>query len=136
MKKGAPRKSDSKPRASAVSKRRSPESDEDPAPPKKRGKQAKASVSEDEEPSVSKAPKRGRKSAGASSSASAKKAAIMVEDDDDEEESYMDLKAYKNSPSWAHLVDHIETVERTPEGNLQVYFVLYAPYSGIDPVDF
>lgn len=123
-KKAAPRKSDPKAKSSAVERHRSPiiVADEDsdvPAPPKKRGKPSK-SVSDDE--GHGKSSKRAKQNASASA-ASKKKARAPVEEEP--EEGYVSMKQWKNAASWAHLVDHIETVERTEDDDLRVYFVLY-----------
>lgn len=121
-KKAAPRKSDSKAKTSAVERHRSPilVADEDsdaPAPPKKRGKAAK-SASDDE--THEKSSKRVKQNA--STSAASKKKARAAEEEP--EEGYVNMKQWKNAASWAHLVDHIETVERTEDNELLVYFVL------------
>ncbi|KAI0705247.1 hypothetical protein BC835DRAFT_1403795 [Cytidiella melzeri] len=132
-KKPAPRKSDVKAKNSAVLKRHSSsamieDSDGEPpsAPPKKRGRPAKTSISDDDErsASLSKTTKRLKKSTG---SASAKSAPIHdIDDDEDEAGSvqYTDMKKWKNVPSWDHIVERIETVERTEDDKLVVYFVL------------
>lgn len=48
----------------------------------------------------------------------------MDMDEDAEDSSYVDMKKWENAPSWEHLVDHIDTVERTEDGKLFVYFQL------------
>jgi hypothetical protein len=135
--KSKPRKSDTKSKTSAVQKRKSittiaEDSDEQPAP-KKRGRPPKAPVSDDDEPVVkAKEAKKSTKSAGASASTSTKKTARHNDEEEDEEEEteaeakYVSMKKkWRNAPSWDHLVDHIETVERTSDGTLNVFFALY-----------
>lgn len=138
-KKPGPRKSEPKSKVSTAQKRNSPvvadESDAEPAPPKKRGRQSKQSVSDDEQPaSTSKTAQKGRKSTGGGGSGSisttsrkhsAVRGARKNSDPEEEEETqFASMKKWKQAPSWAHLVHHVETVERTRDGDLKVYFVL------------
>ena len=64
-----------------------------------------------------------RKSVGSASAKKGKAASPKAMDEDDE--NYEDMKRWKDTPSWAHLVDHIDTVERQEDGKLYVYFRLY-----------
>lgn len=45
--------------------------------------------------------------------------------EDEEEDEYANMARWKKESSWEHIVDHINTVERTPDGDLFVYFTLY-----------
>ena len=47
-----------------------------------------------------------------------------MDDDDEDDTEYVDMQKFKNLPSWEHLVEKIETVERTETGTLRVYFQL------------
>lgn len=84
------------------------------------------SESEADEPktnkSASAATKKGRKSAV--------QPARQNKDDDamdeDPVQEFGDMRKWKDTPSWEHLVDHIDTVEKTEDGKLWVYFQLYA----------
>lgn len=108
----------------ATRKRATPEDEPESisAPPKKRGrppKQKPVSESEDDV-LVTKAPaKKGRPS-----SQVAKKAKDLDAMDEDEGERYGDMTKYKDLPSWEHLIEHIDTVERRDGGELIVYFKL------------
>ncbi|KAI0083961.1 hypothetical protein BDY19DRAFT_987755 [Irpex rosettiformis] len=129
------RKSDTKPKTSAVQKRKSSpaamvvDSDEEPAPAKKRGRQSKGSVSDDEEPKKTKSGKTATK--GANGSASSKKALARADEEDEDDKQYVSMQKFKNLASWDHLVHHIETVERTESGGLKVYFTLKSQ-NGVD----
>lgn len=140
-KKLGPRKSDAKlATASAASQKRlSPDEVESvPAPPKKRGRPPKekpAPESEDEEPNTRAKPtpaKRGRKS----TTQSTKKGRDSNAMDEDVPGDYTNMRKWRDSPSWEHLVHHIDTVERTDDGKLYCYFQLYVPglYSSISQV--
>lgn len=48
-------------------------------------------------------------------------------DEDVTEEPYASMKRWSDATSWEHLVDHIDTVEKTEDGKLYVYFQLYVP---------
>ena len=64
---------------------------------------------------------------GGGASASKKTKAVSVEPmDQDDEDNYESMKKWADAPSWAHLVDHIDTVERQQDGRLWVYFKLCA----------
>ena len=122
------------------------EVEESPAPPKKRGRPSKASTAasrdSSEEPAKEPAPKKNpRKSAGTSfksastaskgkrggTSASAARGADPDEDDD--EDDFADMKQlFKTTLSWENSVEKIDTVERTPDGGLMVYFTLCAAF--------
>ncbi|KAH9940874.1 uncharacterized protein BXZ73DRAFT_98706 [Epithele typhae] len=57
--------------------------------------------------------------------AAQKKTAAAVVDDDSDEGSYADMKKlFKSAPSWEPHVEKVDTVERTNDGNLVVYFTL------------
>ena len=47
-----------------------------------------------------------------------------MDEDVEEEPTYVDMKKWASAPSWEHLVHHIDTVERTDDGKLYVYFQL------------
>ena len=125
-KKSGPRKSDAKVKTSAAQKRRSLIVDEDSDEPpvaKKRGKQSQP-VSDDEvvEEPNQKSDSANKASRQKSAAGAPKKSRATAEDEPKED--YVSMKQWKDAPSWAHLVHHIETVERTEDGQLWVYFVL------------
>lgn len=77
---------------------------------------------EDQDEDVEKqVPKRARKSTG---NKSAKAASPMDLDEDEDVPVFRDMKTWKNSATWEHIVDSIDTVERDAEGQLLVYFTL------------
>ena len=88
--------------------------------PKKRGRPPKAkdesvngSADEVEEISRTKKPK---KTVGKS----AKDATL------EDAEGFTSMKQWKNEDTWDHLVETIDTVERADNGDLMIYFTLYA----------
>lgn len=50
-----------------------------------------------------------------------KRGAVTTEDQDEE---YTDMKKWKDLATWEHLVESIDTVERTDNNELLVYFTL------------
>lgn len=89
--------------------------------PKKRGRPSKAKKAEsgdgsaDELEGVSRA-KKPKKAVGKTArDASAEDA-----------EGFTSMKQWKNEDTWDHLVDTIDTVERADNGELMIYFTLYA----------
>ncbi|KAH9943819.1 hypothetical protein B0H21DRAFT_695104 [Amylocystis lapponica] len=115
-------------KASATKPRKSSavrdESSEVEPPPKKRGrpsnasKAAKSEPDEDEDAKPAPPPKKKAKP-GRKSSAKTEDAMEV-----DEAEEFRDVKKYRNMPSWEHLVDTVDTVERGADGKLIVYFTL------------
>ena len=98
---------------------------EEIVPVKKRGRASKTSASDDELPRKPvKSGKAAAKSTNGSASAASRKARAQVDDDDEDDTEYVDMQKFKNLPSWEHLVEKIETVERTETGALRVYFQL------------
>ncbi len=139
-KKGAPRKSDAKPKptpkprkSAARATTHESEVESVTAPAKKRGRQSKASArspSEEQEQAEEEVPKkkpRKGSNATATKSASARRAVARPEDSDQEEEErvYVDMSKWKDAASWEHLIECIDTVERTEDNELLVYFTLY-----------
>ncbi len=137
-KKGAPRKSDAKPKptpkprkSAARATTHESEVESVSAPAKKRGRQSKASArspSEEQEEAEEDVPKKKpRKGSNATKSASARRAVARPEDSDQEEEErvYVDMSKWKDAASWEHLIECIDTVERTEDNELLVYFTLY-----------
>lgn len=100
-----------------------------PPQPKKRGRPRKSKTptpdDSDEEEVV--APKKKAKSAprksGGATSKGRKQEKSREENEDAEDLGTMDR--WMDAPSWEHLVDTIDTVERTQENELFVYFTLY-----------
>ncbi|TFK90128.1 hypothetical protein K466DRAFT_464112, partial [Polyporus arcularius HHB13444] len=138
-KKGAPRKSDAKPKptpkprkSAARATTHESEVESVTAPAKKRGRQSKASArspSEEQEQAEEEVPKkkpRKGSNATATKSASARRAVARPEDSDQEEEErvYVDMSKWKDAASWEHLIECIDTVERTEDNELLVYFTL------------
>lgn len=102
------------------------------------------SISDDEEePEPQPKPKKAKTTTATSSvgtkksSASAKAASVSKpsaknkkptrepsSDEEEEVDDYADLRKWKTAESWEHIVDHVDTVERTDEGKLYVYFTL------------
>jgi len=121
----APRVSSAKaPRGSTA---RDDSSEVEEMPAKKRGRPPKAKSArgsseqqkvEDEEEEDRPKVKKARKSTG-------KKAASEPMDvDESGPESYRDMKTWMSSATWEHIVDTIDTVERTSDDRLLVYFTL------------
>ncbi|OSD04860.1 hypothetical protein PYCCODRAFT_1363355 [Trametes coccinea BRFM310] len=130
-KKGS-RKSDVKPKATPKPRKSSVKADSDvesTAPAKKRGRQSKstparaASDEEDEEDAAPKQ-KKPRKSAGGSAAKTNNRRKSNASAADEDGEPYADLRKLKDMASWEHLVERIDTVERTENGDLFVYFTL------------
>ncbi|KAL7280336.1 hypothetical protein ACG7TL_005253 [Trametes sanguinea] len=130
-KKGS-RKSDVKPKATPKPRKSSVKADSDvesTAPAKKRGRQSKstparaASDEEDEEDAAPKQ-KKPRKSAGGSAAKTNNRRKSNASAADEDGEPYADLRKLKDMASWEHLVERIDTVERTQDGDLFVYFTL------------
>ncbi|KAH8104059.1 hypothetical protein BXZ70DRAFT_1052386 [Cristinia sonorae] len=46
------------------------------------------------------------------------------EAESEEDEEFQDMRRWKNAQTWEHLIERVDTVERTEEGNLFVYFTL------------
>ena len=126
---GKKRKADAKPKPAAKPQKSKDDSDEEPAQPaKKRGRPSKsqakgASEDPDEDMDVEAPKKKPRKSTGSASAKSAKRGAA-VREDPDESESYVDMTKWKDLSTWDHLVESIDTVERTDDNSLLVYFTL------------
>ncbi|KAI0369128.1 hypothetical protein BV20DRAFT_968304 [Pilatotrama ljubarskyi] len=128
--KKGPRKSEPKPKPGPKPRKSSvkdADSDiEEVAPPKKRGRPKATSTretSDEEEDDQSRKQKKPRKSAGSANKATKRKstAADAVEEDG---EMYTDMRKWADAASWEHLVKSIDTVERTDDGDLYVYFTL------------
>ncbi|KAI0331644.1 hypothetical protein GY45DRAFT_1369801 [Cubamyces sp. BRFM 1775] len=127
------RKSDAKPKASAKAAKSSvkdaesePEVEEAP-PAKKRGRPSKAGTardaSDEEEEDKSRKQKKPRKSTGSAAKSTGRRKSNADAMDEDED-TYADMRKLKDLASWEHLVDRIDTVERTESGDLFVYFTL------------
>lgn len=86
--------------------------------PKKRGRPSKAKKEEPEDGSGDEVrAKKSKKSVGKAVSNA------PVED----AEGFASMKQWKNEDTWDHLVETIDTVERADNGELMIYFTLYAP---------
>ncbi|KAI8969377.1 hypothetical protein BD414DRAFT_518579 [Trametes punicea] len=129
-KKGA-RKSDVKPKGAPRPRKSSvkdADSDiEEVAPAKKRGRPSKSTpardTSEDEDGShKQKKPRKSTASAAKAATTNRRKSNSDAMDMD--EDVYIDMRKYKDASSWEHLVESIDTVERTDDGELYVYFTL------------
>ena len=129
------RKSDAKPKApakaakSSVKDAESENEVEETAPPaKKRGRPSKASTardaSDEEEEDKSRKQKKPRKSTGSAAKSTGRRKSNADAMDEDED-TYADMRKLKDASSWEHLVERIDTVERTESGDLFVYFTLY-----------
>ncbi|KAI0766673.1 hypothetical protein BD413DRAFT_149764 [Trametes elegans] len=129
------RKSDVRPAPKPA--RKSPakaESDADSAAPaKKRGRPRKSSpvrpASDDEEggdDAGTRKQKKPRKSTGSAAKPKRGGKAAAADPDamDEDVSTYADMRKWKDVPSWEHLVQSIDTVERTESGDLLVYFTL------------
>lgn len=102
-----------------------------PPQPKKRGRPRKSKTPDieisDEEEEVApkkKAKPAPRKSAGSASKG--RKQAKPTSDDDAEDEDLGTMDKWMDAPSWEHIVETIDTVERTKQNELYVYFTLCA----------
>ncbi|KAI9067986.1 hypothetical protein FKP32DRAFT_1672693 [Trametes sanguinea] len=126
-KKGS-RKSDVKPKATPKPRKSSVKADSDvdsTAPAKKRGRQSKstpARAASDEEDEEDAPPKQKKPRKSAAKTNNRRKSHADVSDEDGE--TYADLRKIKDVASWEHLVESIDTVERTEKGDLFVYFTL------------
>ncbi|TBU47544.1 hypothetical protein BD309DRAFT_468378 [Dichomitus squalens] len=126
---GKKRKSDAKPKPAAKPPKSKEESDEEPAQPaKKRGRPSKGQtkpVDEDQDEDMEdEAPKKKpRKSTGGASAKGTKRGAAAA-GELDEESTYADMSKWKDLATWEHLVQSIDTVERTENNTLLVYFTL------------
>ncbi|CDO69648.1 hypothetical protein BN946_scf184851.g36 [Trametes cinnabarina] len=115
-----------KPRKSSV---KDVDSDvEETAPPKKRGRPSKSTPARDnseeqDEESVPKQ-KKPRKSAGGSAAKTTSRRKSNASAMDEDDETFADMRRFKDAASWENLVESIDTVERTEDGNLYVYFTL------------
>ncbi|OCH96335.1 hypothetical protein OBBRIDRAFT_787417 [Obba rivulosa] len=121
-----------KERKSSTAREESPEITE--VKPKKRGRPSAASkaarespesVDEAEESEEEPAPVSKKKKAAAITTgrrSTGKRAA--KEDTDNEDGIYVSMKNYQHMTTWEHIVQQIDTVERTNDGNLMVYFTL------------
>ena len=82
----------------------------------KKRKKAKEDLDDEDGAGVSKASKK-------RSNTSARRASAAAED---EEDSFGMMEKYMNQENWEKLVDTVDTVERGTDGELYVYFTLYA----------
>ncbi|CCM02567.1 uncharacterized protein FIBRA_04670 [Fibroporia radiculosa] len=135
MKKGARKSTGPGPRPSAPKARKSPsvrdESPEIEEPrQKKRGRPPKVAKSnhvpsdeegEDETERMAREKKKPRKS---TASAKSTKAVSEPMDEDEGPEGFRSMRPWMSSATWEHVVDRIDTVERTPDNRLLVYFTL------------
>lgn len=100
---------------------------EDP-PAKKRGRPSKAASppSDDEAESLPVKQKNPRKSTGttAAKGPRRKSNADAMDEDVESTTKYIDMHKLKEAGTWEHLVQSIDTVERTDSGELYVYFTL------------
>ncbi|KII87284.1 hypothetical protein PLICRDRAFT_163314 [Plicaturopsis crispa FD-325 SS-3] len=120
-------KGEAKPRKSTGAARASSERASSSAPKKRKAKSAKedSDVEMDQEEEAEKPRKKGkvtssRRSVGAKTQTKAKADASS----DDEAEEFGNMKAYVGIPTWEHLVQSVDTVERTDDNALVVYFTL------------
>ena len=125
-KKAGGRKSDVKPKPAAKPRKSVAKDDEDEeerAPSvKKRGRPPKSqakSEEQDEDVEMEDVPKKKPRKGTAKGG---KRGAATTEDQDEEE--YTDMKKWKELSTWEHLVESIDTVERTDNHELLVYFTL------------
>lgn len=147
QKKNPSRKSTGGAARKSISKAREESSEVEvaPAPAQKRGRTSLSkpiSISEEEEDDRPKTKKTKTTSVSASAtkksvakSASVTKPATHkkrpkeptpeAEEDVVEEDEYTDLKKWEREPSWEGIVERIDTVERTSDGELYVYFTLF-----------
>lgn len=119
----------------ASRKRATPEDEPESisAPAKKRGRPPKqpqpVSESEDDAPVAKTTTKRARP--GPMKAATKAKDSDAM-DEDEPERSYYNMahSKYKDLRSWEDMIDHIDTVERTDDGKLIVYFMLNKKHGG------
>ncbi|KAI0358009.1 hypothetical protein OH77DRAFT_1518764 [Trametes cingulata] len=98
---------------------------EEVAPTKKRGRPKAAPAhesEEEEEDKQTRKQKKPRKSTGSATKASNRKSNADALDEDGQ--TYVDMRKWKDAASWEHLIKSIDTVERTDDGDLYVYFTL------------
>jgi len=119
--KSRPKSVTAKPSRKSLAQESSPEVVEAPASTKKRGRPRKSGVDSDvevqagsDEPRVK---KKSRKSDGANRKA----------DKPDSEDEVGNMNIHLHVPSWEHLIESVDTVERDSDGELIVYFTLCAP---------
>ncbi len=112
----------------AANTRKSPVKDvdseaEDP-PAKKRGRPPRPSDDEAESPPAKQ--KKPRKSAGtaAAKGPRSKSNADATDEDVETATKYTDIHEFEEAGAWEHLIQSIDTVERTESGELYVYFTL------------
>jgi hypothetical protein len=94
--------------------------------PKKRARKsysAKAEHSDDDDDNLPKKKSR-TKSAESSAKRKSTKPPSSVADTADDDMPIGDMKRFMTVPSWEHIVAHVDTVERTEDGGLDVYFRL------------
>ncbi|KDQ50710.1 hypothetical protein JAAARDRAFT_63000 [Jaapia argillacea MUCL 33604] len=115
------RQSTAKARKSTV-----PEESSEPEAPKKRGRKSKEP--EEDEMDVDEPPpkKKAASSSKRKSNAAAEKPATppQAESEAEDEIEYGTMKKYASRQDWAALVRKIDTIERTEDGKLTVYFTL------------
>jgi hypothetical protein len=97
------------------------------APVKKRGRDSGAmnisdDSADDREPPSKKRSRNGAKASSSKGKSVTSPSPITV----DEDMPVGDMKKYLAIPSWEHIVAHVDTVERTDGGLLEVYFTLCA----------
>jgi len=119
----APKSSASKARKSSTIRDESSEVEE--VRPKKRGRPPKGSKAVSDEPEMerndddeksAREKKKPRRSAPSNPE--------PMDEDGSSEETFRSMKTWMSSATWEHIVDTIDTVERTVDGRLLVYFTL------------
>lgn len=90
------------------------------AAPKKRGKKPKANQDSDVEMEEASSKKKSRKSNGNARSTSPQYYGEPINDS----VPYGNMRKWMTTKSWEHMVDVVDTVERTESGGLDVYFTL------------
>ncbi|KIM59711.1 hypothetical protein SCLCIDRAFT_1217487 [Scleroderma citrinum Foug A] len=116
--KSRPKSVTAKPSRKSLAQESSPEVVEAPSPTKKRGRPRKSGVDSDveidaagDEPRVK---KKTRKSDGAT----------LKADKPDSDDEVGNMNVHLHIPSWEHLIESVDTVERDSDGELIVYFTL------------
>ncbi|EIW59799.1 uncharacterized protein TRAVEDRAFT_58457 [Trametes versicolor FP-101664 SS1] len=130
-KKGGRKPEPVKPKPAAKT-RKSPvkdaDSDVEDPPAKKRGRPSKAATapSDDEAESLPVKQKKPRKSTGtaAAKGPRRKSNADAMDEDVEAPTKFTDMHKLKEAGTWEHLIQSIDTVERTESGELYVYFTL------------
>ncbi|KAI0924886.1 hypothetical protein AcV7_009595 [Taiwanofungus camphoratus] len=94
--------------------------------PKKRGRlpKVKSPSEEQEDEDNNEDEAREKKKPRKSVTQKAKASPEPMDEDEGEEESFKSMKPWMSSATWEHVVDTIDTVERTLDGRLIVYFTL------------